>query len=168
MSEHIEIEFKNLLTKDEFSSMKSFLGFMSQDFKKQVNHYFDTTNFELKDQSCALRIREKSGKYELTLKQPAVTGLLETNQDLPASQALSIVKTGAIPPGPVSTAISKLKVNPAALTYFGSLTTERAEKEYKSGLIVLDHSTYLSAADFEIEYEVHDEKTGEDIFKGVF
>lgn len=47
---------------------------------------------------------------------------------------------------------------------FGSLTTHRAELEYKHGLLVFDHSLYLGKEDFEIEYEVSDWEEGKRIF----
>ena len=36
----------------------------------------------LKSRGSALRVREKDGKFELTLKEPAGEGLLETTQIL--------------------------------------------------------------------------------------
>jgi len=167
MSQHIEIEFKNLITEEEFSRLSSYLKFQSEHFIKQVNHYLDTSEFDLKERGCALRVRKKSTHYELTLKQPAPTGLLETNQTITETHADSIIKTGKIPPGPVQEALFPLIPNLDTLQYFGSLTTNRAEKEYEGGLIVLDHSVYLSTEDFEIEYEVTDEKSGYEVFKNL-
>jgi uncharacterized protein YjbK len=167
MSQHIEIEFKNLITEEEFNRLITHLKFHSENFRKQVNHYFDTYEFRLKDQGCALRVRKKSTYYELTLKQPAPTGLLETNQTISETQANAILKTGMIPEGPVQEALSTLLPNLDTLHYFGSLTTNRAEKEYEGGLIVLDHSVYLSTEDYEIEYELTDEKSGYEVFKNL-
>ncbi len=167
MSQHIEIEFKNLLTKEEFIRLSSYFKFQDKDFKKQVNHYLDTPDFSLKEQGCALRVRKKPNHFELTLKQPASTGLLETNQTISEDEAEVIIKTGKIPVGPVLNALAPLLLDINFLLYFGSLTTARAEKEYEGGLIVLDHSTYLNTEDFEIEYEVQDEVTGYPIFQNL-
>jgi uncharacterized protein YjbK len=164
MSENIEIEFKNLLTEEEFGRLKSFFGFDNKNFKKQVNHYFDTNQFDLKEQGCALRIREKKGQFEMTLKQPAPVGLLETNQYIPEQAAQNMLATGEIPVGPVRTALSALFGHHDPVVYFGSLTTERAEKAYQGGLVVLDHSTYLDKNDYELEYEAEEEKSGREIF----
>ncbi|MBM4764255.1 CYTH domain-containing protein [Bacillus sp. B15-48] len=165
MSQHIEIEFKNLLTKKEFDHLKLVLSFSEQDFRKQANHYFDTQNFQLKKLGCALRIREKINKYELTLKQQAKIGLLETNQTISVIEANTMMEEGTIPSGPVANALLKMFSNKdEVLIYFGTLVTNRAEKTYKDGIIVLDHSIYLNTEDFELEYEVEDEKKGKDIF----
>ena len=50
MSQNIEIEFKNMLTKEEFIQKKSDFQVKSSDFVKQENDYFDTLDFALKKQ----------------------------------------------------------------------------------------------------------------------
>ncbi|WP_144474573.1 CYTH domain-containing protein [Cytobacillus oceanisediminis] len=160
MSQNIEIEFKNMLTEKEFHYLSSYFKLEPEQFKKQINHYFDTPSFTLKDKGSALRIREKGNEFELTLKQPAKQGLLETNQILTEGQANEALKTGKLPDGEVKDAVSDLISNMNELQYFGSLTTVRAEVEYKEGILVLDHSYYLNTEDFELEYEVTDESEG--------
>lgn len=167
MSQNVEIEFKNLLTETEFTRLKTFLNMDEFMFKNQDNHYFDTINFSLKEKGCALRIRYKHEKYELTLKEPLEEGLLETNQMLTFDEAQTMLENGRIIEGPVKDRFSQLQIPPAELTCFGTLSTKRAEKEYKDGLIVLDYSTYLNRADFEVEYEVDDYQSGKVIFENL-
>lgn len=163
VSQQIEIEFKNLLTEAEFNKATAYFNITSDMFAKQVNHYFETPAYNLKDKNSALRIREKDGKAELTLKQPAKEGLLETNQTLSASQVKTALETGNIPEGIVMSALFSL-VGSEQLHHFGSLITRRAETPYKSGLIALDISDYLNKTDYEIEYEVVDAKQGQETF----
>lgn len=164
MSQNIEIEFKNILTKEEFLKLKSHFKIENDMFKTQVNHYFDTPSFSLKACGSALRIREKVENFEMTLKQPAEQGLLETNQQLTAKEAEEILTSGEIPEGEVIDAVSALIKDVELLQYFGSLTTDRAEFAYEGGLLVLDHSYYLNTEDYEIEYEVTEEAAGLKIF----
>ena len=164
MSQNIEIEFKNMLTKDEFNFLERFFKIEPEQFKKQINHYFDTNSFTLKDHGSALRIREKGSQFEMTLKQPAEQGLLETNQMLSARQAEEALETGKLPEGEVKDAVLNLIKQTEALQYFGSLTTVRAEFDYKEGLLVLDHSYYLNREDYELEYEVKNESEGYKVF----
>lgn len=164
MSQEIEIEFKNLLTLKEFNSLKKRLQITDSDFFLQENHYFDTEDFSLKNLGCALRIREKKDKDELTLKEPAQEGLLETTQLLSIEEKEMMFQQGRLPEGPVKKQLTKLNIPLEEILYFGSLTTERAEKNYKGGIIVLDYSTYLNQHDFELEYEVSDMKTGHLVF----
>lgn len=165
MTQQIEIEFKNILEENEFLRLKKQFQFEEHDFNEQINHYFDTADFSLKEHQAALRIREKGENLILTLKEPAEVGLLETEQFLTKQEANELKDQGRIPPGPVKEQLSGLPFSIERLDYFGSLTTCRAEKNYKNGLIVLDHSRYLEVEDFEIEYEVTDEAAGKIIFE---
>lgn len=165
MEQHIEIEFKNLVTQAEFEKLKNYFHIEDSSFKSQTNFYFDTKSFTLKEQRCALRIREKNGQFELTLKQPAHEGLLETNQTLSKKQAEAFIRDGQFPHGDIENIIQTLAINPSTFTCFGELKTKRAELQYRSGLIVLDHSTYVNKQDYEIEYEVENAKIGQKTFK---
>ena len=99
MNQHIEIEFKNLLTKEAFERISQFFQIDSSTFVSQQNHYFDTSHFDLKKQNSALRIREKQETFELTLKQPAAEGLLESNQMILKKEAEAFLNEGRFPKG---------------------------------------------------------------------
>ncbi|PAE25191.1 CYTH domain-containing protein [Bacillus sp. 7894-2] len=163
-NKNIEIEFKNMITRDEFTALMNFLNIRSEDFSKQENHYFDTPDFLLKEKGSALRIRQKNGSFELTLKQPHPEGLLETNEDLSESEAAEMIQTGKIPGEQIKESLEELGIKTDNLQYFGTLTTKRAEKEYNKGLAVLDHSRYLNKEDFELEFEVDNRKEGQMVF----
>lgn len=163
MKQEIEIEFKNLLTKDEFNKLVTSFK-LEQSFISQTNHYFDTPDFTLKDASSALRIREKNNSFTMTLKQPNEVGLLETHEDLSEELTKTIMEDTKQIPANIVKQLQTLQLDISNLEYFGSLTTNRAEIPYKDGLLVLDHSTYLGAEDFEVEYEVSDEKIGHQNF----
>ena len=164
MDQHIEIEFKNLLDEKEFRQLIDHFEIDAADFTSQHNHYFDTSEFKLKKRSSALRIREKNNRYELTLKQPATEGLLETNQDITAEAATAFLKHGTFPEGMILRLLTAEGFAPGAFSCFGTLQTDRFEFPYKQGLLVLDHSSYLNQEDFELEYEVTDAKAGKNIF----
>ncbi|RFU63059.1 CYTH domain-containing protein [Bacillus sp. V59.32b] len=164
MDQHIEIEFKNLLYRNEFDKLMEHFNVAETDFTTQLNHYFDTPLFELKDQKSALRIREKNERYELTLKQPAKDGLLETNLELTKKQADSILKGTSLPESGIAKLIETMGISPKNIQYFGTLQTNRAELQYQGGLLVLDHSTYLNEEDYEVEYEVTNKTEGQNIF----
>lgn len=167
MSETIEIEFKNLLTKVEYESLLKTFNVKEKDIVMQSNHYFDTPEFSLKNLGSALRIREKKNNFELTLKQPAAVGLLETTQLLSANEFKAAIQQQIFPKGIVQERIEQLKIAFNKIVYFGSLTTKRAEFPYKEGLLVLDHSFYLNKEDYEIEYEVEDFQSGQLVFQGL-
>lgn len=68
-------------------------------------------------------------------------------------------------PRPVKDQLHKLQIDTDAIQYFGSLATNRAEKETEKGLIVLDHSRYLNKEDYEIEFEAADWHEGRKAFE---
>ena len=164
MSETIEIEFKNLLTKIEYENLLKRFNVEEKDIIKQINYYFDTPDFALKNLGSALRIREKNSNFELTLKQPAAVGLLETTQHLSENEFQAAIQHRILPKGIVQERIGQLKIAFNKIVYFGSLITKRAEFPYKEGLLVLDHSSYLKKEDYEIEYEVEDFQSGQLVF----
>ncbi len=164
MSQEIEIEFKNLLTRDEFMNIKEMFQIKDEQFFQQENHYFDTPQFSLKDLGAALRIRKKQNQYVMTLKEPAKVGILETHQSVTEESAQKMMKTGILEDGHVTERLNSLGINKKDMTYFGTLTTLRAEKSYENGLLVIDHSRYLNREDFELEYEVTDEDEGKKVF----
>jgi uncharacterized protein YjbK len=165
MAQTIEIEFKNLLTKSEYEMLLKKFNLTKSQVITQENHYFDTVEFSLKEKRSALRIREKKNHFEMTLKQPANIGLLETTQILSKDEATKAIQFGMLPSGIIQDLIVELKIPFERLEYFGSLLTKRIEFSYKNGLLVLDHSSYLNKDDYELEYEVENYQTGQQIFR---
>ncbi|WP_070119731.1 CYTH domain-containing protein [Bacillus marinisedimentorum] len=164
MAREIEIEFKNIVQKDEFERLKAVFHIEQQAFHLQMNHYFDTPSFSVKEKGAALRIREKNGSLTLTLKQPHPDGLLETHQKLAQQQAEQLQNSGKMPDGDVKQALHSLNVTGEQIQYLGKLATLRAETEYKGGTLVFDESTYLEKTDYEIEYETDSAEQGEKAF----
>ena len=164
MSQEIEIEFKNILTRDEFINIKENFQLKDEQFFLQENHYFDTPQFSLKELGAALRIRKKQNQFVMTLKEPAEVGLLETHQIVTEESAQNMMKTGNLEDGQVTERLTILGINKEDMSYFGTLSTLRAEKDHKNGLLVIDHSRYLNTEDFELEYEVTDEQEGKKDF----
>jgi uncharacterized protein YjbK len=164
VSQNIEIEFKNMLIKEEYELLLSKFNINQNQIFSQENHYFDTLDFALKERGTALRIRQKKDYLEMTLKQPAAVGLLESNQKITKVEADAALQTGKLPSGFIQDIIEKMGIPIANIEYFGSLLTVRTEFKYKDGLLVLDHSYYLNKEDYELEYEVENYELGLETF----
>lgn len=164
MSQNIEIEFKNILTKEEYERLLKEFNIDNMQIFSQENHYFDSADFALKSLGSALRIRKKPNGWEMTLKQPADVGLLETNQDITEQDALQAIQYNKLPEGKIQQLIEDNGIPYSKLEYFGSLTTKRVEVEYNQGLLVLDHSIYLNKQDYELEFEANEEQHGRESF----
>jgi uncharacterized protein YjbK len=151
--QELEIECKNLLTKDEYDRLISGLSLTAITPKHQINHYFETADFQLKQTGSALRIREKNGQYVLTLKEPHGDGLLETHEPLTEEEAHQLIANdGKIKPS-IATRIRALGVPVEALVFGGTLETNRIEVSQDDVLVVLDESHYLGHVDYELEIE---------------
>lgn len=166
MSQEIEIEFKNLLTKDEFHQLLTHLPFPKQGHK-QINYYFETKDFSLRKNTIALRIREVNHKYILTLKEPHSSGILETHDLLTKQEALSWLNGHNIEKEQISKQLQKYNILTNTLQCFGCLTTVRREVEYQNVLLVLDYSEYNNQSDYEFELEAPDKETGLEVFNHI-
>jgi uncharacterized protein YjbK len=166
VTQEIEIEYKNILTKKEFELLLNTLPF-SIEGKTQTNYYFETKDFRLKENGAALRIREKQGAYQLTLKEPNETGLLETHDTLSEEEVDKWLSGKPIAKEHTQKQLDKWNITPSTLTYFGALTTVRREIPYRDVLLVLDYSTYNGQADYELELEAPSEEVGRSVFQSL-
>ncbi len=163
MTQEVEIEFKSMLTKEEYETLLSEYR-LADHIKWQANDYFDTATFELKKHGAALRIRETKKGQVLTLKQPHDVGLLETHAVITEEEAENLFKYGIIRDEQMLAALASFDLT-GPLEHLGRLETRRAEKETPDGLLVLDESHYLEKRDYEIEFEVTDETAGRIAFE---
>ncbi|UTT41956.1 CYTH domain-containing protein [Exiguobacterium aurantiacum] len=163
MTQEVEIEFKSMLTKDEYETLLAAYD-LTDKVKWQANDYFDTPTFELKNHGAALRIREKKHGQVLTLKQPHDVGLLETHAPIQEKEAENLFKYGIIHDDQMKEALASFDLT-GPLEHLGRLETKRAEIETPDGLLVLDESHYLEIHDYEIEFEVTDEAKGKIAFE---
>jgi len=157
--QEIEIEYKNLLTREEFTYLLESFPFPERS-QRQVNYYFETKDLSLSKKKCALRIREKNAAYKLTLKQPHREGILETTDRLTKEEAFSWIEGEVIPKQHTTFQLKQLSISPSDLTYFGSLITERREVKYRDVLLILDYSTYNNNVDYELEIEAPNHEIG--------
>ena len=89
MSQQIEIEFKNLLTKTQYEQLLRAFSIRDEQIHKQINHYFDTPEQHLKNLASGLRIRIFDHAIECTLKEKSAEHQhLETTDLLTTAQAL--------------------------------------------------------------------------------
>ncbi|ANZ33786.1 CYTH domain-containing protein [Staphylococcus carnosus] len=154
-----EIEYKQLLSEDQYNEIKKAF-FSGQKPFTQTNFYIDTPNFELAEQLMALRIRQIDNNYEMTLKVPAKVGLTEYNHEteIVPEEGLHIQPEQL--PDDIYSVLQKNNINFKQLDILGSLTTHRIETKIKEGLLVLDHSEYLDTEDYELEFEVENPEIG--------
>lgn len=164
MTQEIEIEYKNLLTEAEYKRLLTGLPF-PEEAQVQVNHYFETGDFALKKLGCALRIREKNGRFISTLKEPHPRGLLETHDTLTHQEAAHWMNGNVTLKENISKRFTCKTISEENLVYYGSLTTNRRELTCRDVLMVLDYSTYHGNDDYELEIEAQSETAGLEAMK---
>ncbi|EIQ82026.1 UNVERIFIED_CONTAM: CYTH domain-containing protein [Streptococcus canis] len=151
---NLEIEYKTLLTKDEYNRLLSQMSHVTP--ITQTNYYIDTEQFDLKAHKMSLRIRTFSNSAELTLKVPEKVGNREYNVPLALDQAKDMIKYGNFPQSSALDVIASTGIDLTALKTFGNLTTIRRETETPIGKMALDYNQYANTKDYELELEVTD------------
>ncbi|MEG0260390.1 MAG: CYTH domain-containing protein [Lysinibacillus sp.] len=165
MTQHVEIEFKNMLTKTQYTTLLTDFQITNDIILRQTNHYFDTMEGHLKKLKSGLRIRQIDQYFECTLKEKSAEHThLETTDEITAEQAEKMLRGEGFFAPEVAKRLAILHIPIEGLHVFGSLTTDRVEIPYKEGLLVFDHSFYLQCDDYEVEYESNDVKKGNRIF----
>ena len=167
MSKEIEIEFKSMLTKNEYETLLRYYNVSDEQFVTQTNLYFDTTDFQLKQHGMGLRIRRFADKAEATLKIPQTIGLLEVTDPLTLNEVDEALAKDqfAQQAAEILEQLETLKIPLSALHLIGKLITNRAEFMISEGKLALDESWYSEHHDFELELEVPNSGFDETAFK---
>lgn len=143
MDTNLEIEFKTLLTKDQFEQLNKHL--FQHEPIKQINTYYDNTNRDLFHQNIMMRIRHIEGQsQEFTIKESQVDGVMEYSYideliDINNDKVTQFLNTQEIE-GPFE--------------MIAQSTTYRILLIDELGEWALDHSIYDNGEDFELEYEI--------------
>lgn len=165
MAQQLEIEFKNVLTKQQYEQLLEDFQIKENAIHRQTNHYFDTPSNAIRKLQSGLRIRIIDTYYECTLKEKSSKHAhLETTDVLTATHAEKMLAGQGFYAPEVAKRLALHNIQLEQLAVFGSLTTDRVEIPYKDGLLVFDHSFYLQCDDYEVEYESKDEIKGNAIF----
>ncbi|WP_208558817.1 CYTH domain-containing protein [Marinilactibacillus kalidii] len=155
MSQNVEIEYKNLLSEEEYKKLIIAFEFDEQKAFTQENCYFDSEEMILKAHNMALRIRVKQNFAEMTLKSPYQDHLLETNHTLTVKEANHLIELEKINPfGEIADVLKANGIDPTIdLHMITRLKTRRIERQMGNCLLVLDQSWYADQVDFELEVE---------------
>lgn len=161
MDRQLEIEFKVLINQEIYHTiLKEYQSFNSKTYI-QTNHYL--THPVLEKLKYMLRIREKEGSYELTLKQKAKIGNIETN--IPITKEIKDkIFSHEVVENEIFSILKKYNIDMTTLENPYSLTTTRSDIMLPTGLLSIDKNQYLNKEDYEIEFEVTDYTKGKEAF----
>ena len=156
----LEVEFKTLLTKEEYTRLMN--RFKGNPIDVQTNHYLDTERFSLKATDTSLLIRERD-TLELTFKRKKGYTMHDIREPLESNQLQIIRETGVLPEGKIFEEVEAI-IGKQKLTNFMSLSTERMYFQYGNGVVFIDKSNYLDETDYELEYEARNYHDGKKEF----
>ena len=148
MQKGTDVEFKSLLTENEYNKLLDF--FVNAKCDKQTNHYFDTKRFSLKALNASLRVREREN-FELTFKRKKGYSVDLKSTPITLEEFNEIKETGIVNKEEIVNDIVNL-IKDQKLVNFLSLSTLRYYVPYGSGMLNIDKSQYLGITDYEIEF----------------
>jgi len=157
-NQEIELEAKNLLTKEEFLQLCNHFLVGHDNFVEQENRYFADqegiipVNLPI---GTTLRVREKKGALRLEFKLPEETGeVAEYSDALSEDQFQSLLHNGKLPEGNVKKVLYENGILEPIL-FLGIARTLRATPQNDWGVeISLDETSYPGGSkDYEIEIE---------------
>ena len=164
MNEQIEIEYKMLITQDIYHNIINDYKDYIINHYVQTNYYFTHPLFFKK--KYMLRIREKNNTYELTLKRPYLNHRLETNVELTKEEADLFFNHKDID-NEIINILKDEGIHVSDLIQQFSLKTTRYDMKLEYGILSADYNEYNGISDYEIEYEVFDQKLGLIHFKDI-
>ena len=148
MNTNLEIEFKTLLTQDQFKQLS--MSFSNVPKITQINHYYQYSDDSM---PIAARIRQIDQQFELTFKIKQVKGRLEINFDVSGND-LEMFSREDVQSFLLDNGYTQ------SFRYLGALTTHRRLIVEDDGELCIDENHYLGEVDYELEYEVtqHEER----------
>lgn len=143
MKTNLEIEFKTLLDKQEYTRILT--HFKHATCIHQTNYYYQSST--LQNKKIAARIRQIDQVFELTFKIKQEKGKLEVNFEVPSNSVEHFNRPD------VQQFLSDHNFS-SYWDYIGELHTTRYVVQEEYGELCIDHNIYLNREDYELEYEV--------------
>lgn len=158
MINHLETEYKLLVSKEQFEQLSTL--YPDKTFVPQSNTYYDTMDMQLRQLKCAMRIREKENTFLFTLKTPDPHGHLE-HECLVSENSCEVFKVD-----PIKSLLNELGIHGEIImvTY---LKTYRAVVNTGCAELCFDINEYNGITDYEIEYELTQEHDGVTAFNEI-
>lgn len=156
----IEIEFKNLLTENQYDALYEKYDLSNSEEIINKNFYYDDTDESFKKIGAALRIRYTNKKTEMTLKIKGETQNVEIN--VPLDERYPKEPTVLpILPNEILAELERMNVKIKTPMLIQKIETLRHEVTLEEGLLVLDKTTFINdIVDYELEFETKDYESG--------
>ena len=167
MSQHIEREFKCLLSQTTYQYLFVTLPFHRQTPLHQDNRYFDSPDGALRAAKMGLRLRRQNDRGEFTLKvQIGEHEQLEITDTLSETVLAELLHTQQpFREGAVQHYLATHGLGDLPLQVIGQLRNLRFEYRDAAGTWVLDQADFPSGRAYELEFEADNVTTGQLAFE---
>ena len=156
----IEIEFKNLLTKDQYDVLYEKYNLSNSEKIINKNFYYDDADESFRKIGAALRIRYTNKKTEMTLKIKGETQNVEINVLLDERYPKEPTVLPILP-NEIISELEQINLKIKTPMLIQKIKTLRHEVTLEEGLLVLDKTTFINdIVDYELEFETKDYETG--------
>ena len=156
----IEIEFKNLLTENQYDALYEKCDLSNSEEIINKNLYYDDADESFKNIGAALRIRYTNKKTEMTLKIKGETQNVEINVPLDKRYPKEPTVLPILP-NEIISELERMNVKIKTPMLIQKIETLRHEVTLEEGLLVLDETTFINdIVDYELEFETKDYQTG--------
>ena len=156
----IEIEFKNLLTKDQYKALFEKYDLNNSEEIINKNFYYDDADESFKKIGAALRIRYTNKKTEMTLKVKGETQNVEINVPLHEKYPKESTVLPVLP-NEIITEIERMNIKIKTPMLIQKIETLRHEVTLNENLLVLDKTTFINdIVDYELEFETKNYESG--------
>lgn len=163
MVEEKEIEFKTLLTKQQYLYFLNYFSSKNHQIFWQYNYYYDTINSWFSNRKATLRVRvyEEDMKPAVWTVKYALTDTIsqEFHYEMTELEVQSILKKDRVClPKALVTWLKQWdpSFEEASVICMGQLATKRCHVFCESMDIMLDLNEYVGIRDYELEIEVND------------
>jgi uncharacterized protein YjbK len=153
MNHNHELEFKTIISEVNYTSLiENYV--LNDNIFLQTNHYFDTKELNLSNQSIVLRIRQKGNRFfKLTIKSQQEDNAYESHILLTPEQAKKMIADGF----ETKDFFNDLDYH---VYFVASIHNFRASMPYHQGVMYIDRCEYCGTVDYELEYEVTEFEEG--------
>ena len=156
----IEIEFKNLLTEDQYDALYEKYNLNNSEEIINKNFYYDDADESFKNIGAALRIRYTNKNTEMTLKIKGETQNVEINVPLDEKYPKEPTVLPILP-NEIISELERMNVKIKTPMLIQKIETLRHEVTLEDGLLVLDKTTFFNdIVDYELEFETKDYESG--------
>lgn len=156
----IEIEFKNLLSEEQYLTLFKKYDLKNSEEIVNKNFYYDDADESFKKIGAALRIRYTNKKTEMTLKIKGKTQNIEINIPLDEKYPKEPTVLPVLP-NEIITELERMNVKIKTPMLIQKIETLRHEVTLNENLLVLDKTTFINdIIDYELEFEAKDYESG--------